>query len=90
MTNWKRIMLMLSGRTNFTRLEDMTKDDVHGQLQSSHLTPLWSFDSDGIKMRLDTYFKFMFVRHPVERAVSAYSALVNGSDSPYYRDVIGE
>ena len=84
-TNWKRVMLMLTGKMNVTRLEDLRSFDVHHQLQNSHLVQLNRFEPDRIRTRLDTYFKFLFVRHPLERIVSAYENKFNTPYDSYFQ-----
>ncbi|XP_069989147.1 carbohydrate sulfotransferase 11 isoform X1 [Penaeus vannamei] len=70
-TNWKRMMMILSGRTNKTdplaiRSYVPHVEGVLPRLSSSRMT------SSLLHHKLRTYTKFLFVRHPVERLVSAY------------------
>jgi len=81
-TNWKRVMLMLSGKVNVSRLEDLQSSDVHHDLQNQHLLRLSQLKPDDIRLRLKTYFKFLFIRHPLERVVSAYE---NKFATPHYQ-----
>jgi dermatan 4-sulfotransferase 1 len=63
-SNWKRVFLVLAGR-------ELTSNSIekvdHKKFKFlSDLPPL------GIEWRLKTYYKFLFVREPLERIVSAY------------------
>ena len=49
----------------------MDASSVHGHL-SKLLRTLDSYNSEEIRYRLDNYLKFMFVRDPMERLLSAY------------------
>lgn len=70
-TNWRRIMLVLSGKVKVKNVLDLSARDVHGRYK--HLVPtLSSFNKAEIQYRLDNYFKFMFVREPFERLLSAF------------------
>lgn len=71
-TQWKRILIALSGKINVTRLEDISHDDVHGGLSSKLTRRLSSYTPDEICYRLQAYFKFMFIREPMERLLSAF------------------
>ncbi|XP_029939517.1 carbohydrate sulfotransferase 14 [Salarias fasciatus] len=64
-SNWKRLMKMLSGALKF--------NDFRSKLDHHHdLVFLSSLKPDEIRYRLKHYFKFMFVRDPMERLLSAY------------------
>lgn len=71
-TNWKRILLILTGKVNTTVAESLLSKDVHGELQNKYLKRLDEYTPDQIQYRLDNYYKFMFVREPFERLLSAY------------------
>ncbi|XP_069780719.1 carbohydrate sulfotransferase 14 [Narcine bancroftii] len=64
-SNWKRVIKVLSGAL----------DNVHVQIKMDHkndLVFLGDLKSNEIKYRLKHYYKFMFVRDPMERLLSAY------------------
>uniref|UniRef100_A0A3Q3DJW1 Carbohydrate sulfotransferase n=1 Tax=Hippocampus comes TaxID=109280 RepID=A0A3Q3DJW1_HIPCM len=64
-SNWKRVLKVLGGA-----LESV---DVKIKMDHrSDLTFLSSLKPEGIRYRLQHYFKFMFVREPMERLLSAY------------------
>lgn len=48
---------------------------VHSRnyLRNKHLRPLEDYFPDEIRLRFDTYFTFMVVRHPLKRPVSSYN-----------------
>lgn len=64
-SNWKRVLKVLSGALS----------DVHVQVKMDHhadLLFLSDFSPEEIRHRLRHYFKFMFVREPMARLLSAY------------------
>ena len=60
-TQWKWLFLALDNRTDVK--------DVHDPRNFKFLN---QYSQEGIKLRLQTYFKFVFVREPFERLLSAY------------------
>jgi hypothetical protein len=84
-TNWKRVLLMLTGKMNVTTLDELSGTDVHGHLQRRHLIRLNSLSRDEIQFRLRTYFKFVFVRDPFERLVSAYKSKFMTGRNTYFQ-----
>ncbi|CAN9500673.1 unnamed protein product [Ophioblennius macclurei] len=64
-SNWKRLMKMLNGILNFN---DFTSKIDHQR----DVVSLYSLKPDEIRYRLKHYFKFMFVRDPMDRLLSAY------------------
>ncbi|XP_078732498.1 carbohydrate sulfotransferase 13-like [Lampetra fluviatilis] len=69
-TNWKRVMLVLSGRARGRQAQAIPAHEAHvpGALRS-----LAHFNASEINRRLHSYLSFLFVRHPFERLVSAYT-----------------
>uniref|UniRef100_A0A8C7P4E9 Carbohydrate sulfotransferase n=1 Tax=Oncorhynchus mykiss TaxID=8022 RepID=A0A8C7P4E9_ONCMY len=64
-SNWKRVLKVLSG----------TLENVDVSIKMDHKSDLLflsSLKSEEIRYRLKHYFKFMFVREPMERLLSAY------------------
>uniref|UniRef100_A0A3B3H828 Carbohydrate sulfotransferase n=1 Tax=Oryzias latipes TaxID=8090 RepID=A0A3B3H828_ORYLA len=64
-SNWKRVLKVLNGALESVDVN--IKMDHH-----SDLTFLSSLKPEEIRYRLKHYFKFMFVREPLERLLSAY------------------
>nr|XP_039271225.1 carbohydrate sulfotransferase 14-like [Styela clava] len=60
-SNWKRVVMVLDGVS-----DGFVKDHPHG------LKYLYQYSSKEIDYRLKNYFKFTFVRNPLERLLSAY------------------
>ena len=60
-SQWKRVFLDLENRTNL--------GDVHSE---GNFKFLQEYSDEGVKMRLQSYYKFLFVREPFERLLSAY------------------
>ena len=62
-TNWKWVMLRLRGRT---------KSELKGRVHTYNLPNLSDSPPREVQRRLRNFFKFVFVRDPLKRLVSAY------------------
>ena len=71
-TNFKIIMLLLTGQMNTTDPMQLRADKVHGEYAQKYLHKLSSFSDSEIRHKLKNYFKVMIVRDPLERLLSAY------------------
>ena len=60
-TQWNTVFLSLDNRTNVTNVHD-----------PKYFKFLNQYSDKDVEFRLKTYFKFLFVREPLERLVSAY------------------
>lgn len=82
-SNWKRVLMVLSGLAN---------SPAHIQHQAAHysnsLRRLDSYDRAGMARRLRTYTKALFVREPLERLVSAFRDKFEQPNT-YYHPVFG-
>ena len=86
-TNWKKIMMILSEKSNTTDLEAISSDAAH---KDNHMLTLDQYPTKNISHIFQTYIKFTFVRHPFERLVSAYNnKFVKANDASFYRNVHG-
>ncbi|XP_035380822.1 carbohydrate sulfotransferase 8 [Electrophorus electricus] len=83
-SNWKRVLMVLSGAAPLAGAID--HDAVH---YGNHLKRLDSFDRAGIARRLRFYTKVLFVREPMERLVSAFRDKFESPNS-YYHPVFGK
>ncbi|XP_062357314.1 carbohydrate sulfotransferase 9 [Cinclus cinclus] len=83
-SNWKRVLMVLSGLA--ASANNISHDDVH---YGKHLRKLDSYDLKGIYTRLNMYTKFIFVRDPMERLVSAFRDKFEHPNS-YYHPVFGK
>ncbi|XP_013394955.1 carbohydrate sulfotransferase 11 isoform X2 [Lingula anatina] len=81
-TNWKKLLLYLTHNYNYTEAMSLSQEDVHMRVLS-FVTPLARFNEYGRKYRLQNYLKFMMVRHPMERVVSAYVDKLEDDHDPY-------
>ncbi|MFT7812596.1 carbohydrate sulfotransferase 11-like [Arapaima gigas] len=68
-TNWKRVMMVLTGRGKYTDPMEIPSNEAH---VPSNLKTLNQYSIPEINHRLKSYLKFLFVREPFERLVSAY------------------
>uniref|UniRef100_A0A8C3NMJ9 Carbohydrate sulfotransferase n=1 Tax=Geospiza parvula TaxID=87175 RepID=A0A8C3NMJ9_GEOPR len=68
-TNWKRVMMVLTGQGKY---RDPLEIPAHEAHVPSNLRTLSEYSVAEINARLRTYLKFVFVREPLERLVSAY------------------
>ncbi|KAI5086457.1 carbohydrate sulfotransferase 11, partial [Silurus meridionalis] len=68
-TNWKRTLMVLTGDGRYRDPLSIPANEAHapGRLRS-----LSEYSTTEINRRLRTYLKFIFVRDPFERLVSAY------------------
>lgn len=82
-SNWKRVLMVLNGSASSTR--NISHDSVH---YANGLRQLESYNRSGVAERLRTHTKFLFVREPFERLVSAFRDKFE-SPSPYYHTVFG-
>jgi chondroitin 4-sulfotransferase 11 len=88
-SNWKRVLVYASGKTNVTDPGQLTWVDVHGKLGNTILPRLHSFSPEEIRFRLTNYFKFMFVRDPFDRVLSAYNDKFRSSDNMLFNENYG-
>ncbi|OCT83346.1 hypothetical protein XELAEV_18025885mg [Xenopus laevis] len=68
-TNWKRVMMVLTGQGKYKDPSLIPANEAH---VPSNLRLLSEFSTSEINYRLRNYLKFIFVREPFERLVSAY------------------
>ncbi|OXB64532.1 hypothetical protein ASZ78_012795 [Callipepla squamata] len=68
-TNWKRVMMVLTGQGKYRDPLEIPANEAH---VSSNLHTLSEYSIPEINHRLRSYLKFIFVREPLERLVSAY------------------
>ncbi|XDV24553.1 hypothetical protein PO909_028686, partial [Leuciscus waleckii] len=68
-TNWKRVMMVLSSRGKYSDPMEIPSNEAH---IPSNLKTLNQYSIPDINHRLKNYLKFLFVREPFERLVSAY------------------
>lgn len=85
-TNLKRLMLILSGSVETDNLSSIPRLNVH---EENPMLKLDAFNlTDLVESGVDDFTKFIFVRHPYERLVSAYRDKLAG-DNLLYRKAIG-
>jgi len=82
-SNWKRVLMVLSGAAKSTR--DIPHDAAH---YTNRLRRLDSYDPADIIERMRSYTKVLFVREPFERLVSAFRDKFESPNS-YYHPVFG-
>ncbi|KAM9310889.1 carbohydrate sulfotransferase 11 isoform 1-T1 [Gastrophryne carolinensis] len=68
-TNWKRVMMVLTGKGKYSDPMEIPANVAH---VSSNLKTLNQYSIPEINHRLKNFMKFLFVREPFERLVSAY------------------
>ncbi|XP_031438812.1 carbohydrate sulfotransferase 11 isoform X2 [Clupea harengus] len=68
-TNWKRVMMVLSGDGKYSDPMQIPPSEAH---VPANLRALSQYSIGEINRRLKGYLKFLFVREPFERLVSAY------------------
>lgn len=70
-TNWKRVLMVLTGGAGPGRQEPL-QIPAHEAHVPGNLRTLSEYSTPEINQRLRGYLKFLFVREPFERLVSAY------------------
>lgn len=84
-SNWKKVLLFLTGKMNVTSVDDLANVFPHTRLQATYFKKMSDYTMDEIQYRVDTYFKFIFVRHPFERILSAYFNKFVQNNIPFRR-----
>ena len=77
-TNWKRTFLAMSGEK---MAADLDSEEVHA---SKDLIRLSSYPVEEIYRKLATYTKYVFVRHPYDRLLSAFRDKFEKKTSNFY------
>ncbi|KAF7284041.1 hypothetical protein GWI33_022660 [Rhynchophorus ferrugineus] len=87
-TNWKRVMMLLTGQSNATNLMNIPADLAHANANSLRLS---EFPKEEITQMLKEYTLFLIVRHPFERLLSAYRNKFsdNLTSSKYFQERYG-
>uniref|UniRef100_A0A8C5M830 Carbohydrate sulfotransferase n=1 Tax=Leptobrachium leishanense TaxID=445787 RepID=A0A8C5M830_9ANUR len=83
-TQWKKVLMVVNGA--FPSIEEIPEHVVHDN-EKNGLPRLSSFSASDIRERIATYFKFLIVRDPFERLISAYKDkfLYNPRSEPWYK-----
>ncbi|XP_068124373.1 carbohydrate sulfotransferase 10 [Hyperolius riggenbachi] len=83
-TQWKKVLIVLNGL--YSSIEDIPDNIVHDH-DKNGLPRLSSYSISEVHERLDSYFKFLIVRDPFERLISAYKDkfLNNPRFEPWYK-----
>ncbi|CAB1336786.1 unnamed protein product, partial [Coregonus sp. 'balchen'] len=68
-TNWKRVFMVLTGDGRYREPLAIPANEAH---VAGNLRTLSEYSTSEINRRLRSYLKFIFVREPFERLVSAY------------------
>lgn len=68
-TNWKRVLMALMHKSNASNVLDITASLAHGPTMFNKLV---NYTTPEVERMLRNYTKFVFVRHPFERLLSAY------------------
>lgn len=83
-TQWKKVLIVLNGE--FSSVEEIPENLVHDH-EKNGLPRLSSLPPREITKRLNTYFKFLIVRDPFERLISAFKDkfVKNPRFEPWYK-----
>ncbi|KAI3366300.1 hypothetical protein L3Q82_009769, partial [Scortum barcoo] len=83
-TQWKKVLIVLNGA--FSTVEEIPENLVHDH-EKNGLPRLSSLTPQEITHRLSTYFKFLIVRDPFERLISAFKDkfVKNPRFEPWYK-----
>ena len=85
-SNWRRVFLVLSEKFNTTDPLKFSQRNVHGTYywNVSYLSQL---SLEEIDYRIKNYYKFIFIRDPLERIVSAYKNKFMGENSFLWSEI---
>ena len=74
-TNWKRLLAFMTGKPNVTSPMHIMARSVHNKKRMARygLVYMNSYKPKEILYRLENYYKFLMVRNPLERILSAYN-----------------
>ncbi|XP_032812621.1 carbohydrate sulfotransferase 10 isoform X3 [Petromyzon marinus] len=95
-TQWKKVLLVANGERSsragkgrYNSTSDVPEDIVH-QHDKNGLPRLSSLPPGEVSLRLRTYFKFLIVREPFDRIISAFKDkfVKNPRQEPWYRQRI--
>ena len=89
-TNWKRVLLVLSDKTNYTDALQIPAHLAHSKDMEKVIRTLDTYTPDEIQYRLENYFKFVIVRNPLERLYSAYRNKFTMSYNTYFPKRFGK
>ncbi|KAM4795121.1 carbohydrate sulfotransferase 10 [Rhinophrynus dorsalis] len=83
-TQWKKVLIVLNGA--FPSIEEIPENVVHDH-EKNGLPRLSSYSIADVHERLNSYFKFVIVRDPFERLISAYKDkfVHNPRFEPWYK-----
>lgn len=83
-TQWKKVLIVLNGA--FSSIEDIPENVVHDH-DKNGLPRLSSYSMADVQERLNSYFKFLIVRDPFERLISAFKDkfVHNPRFEPWYK-----
>ncbi|CAH1380720.1 unnamed protein product [Tenebrio molitor] len=81
-TNWKRILMVLTGLSSSSNLVDIPGSLAHADNSTLRLSQLEDGD---IRHCLDHYTTFVMVRHPFERLLSAYRNKFENTYTKYFQ-----
>uniref|UniRef100_A0A0B7A5N4 Carbohydrate sulfotransferase n=1 Tax=Arion vulgaris TaxID=1028688 RepID=A0A0B7A5N4_9EUPU len=82
-TNLGKIFAIIAGKFNGTNPDDIDSNDIHFKYNKLQLH-LDFFPIDEVLNKLETYFKFVFVRDPFERILSGYRNKFLKPSSSYF------
>ena len=95
-TSWKVKLSLMGDKAGGAVLNTHPSPvDTRGGLAKYGIKMLSTYSPEQIKYRLENYFKFIFVRHPMERLVSAYRSKFekrqdNKAEYPWFYGTYGK
>lgn len=90
-TNWKRVLLALNtdSKQGSNELNPLRFRGNESSVLNSFKTLNQYSDMEEVLFKINNYLKFVFVRHPFERLLSAYRNKFENAYSDYFRERFG-
>jgi chondroitin 4-sulfotransferase 11 len=88
-TNWKRVIAYLSGNLTAEAVLSANHSTVHSDYHRAYVKELAyaNYTQRTVDYLLAAYFKFVFIRHPLERLLSAYADKINTTSEEKFENI---
>ena len=88
-SNWNKIIIYLSSNLSLEKIYNASEDMLQIVYVQKYIKALHNYSAGEVSNILSKYFKFVFVRHPLERLFSAFDDKL-GFNAPYRQRYLRE